>query len=184
MHQTVKLVFRLFLATVIFLVTLALCFTCFAKIQEIMQAEQYYQQGKSFNLTTSPDQQYVLLSNNQKPDHAIFVLIAGNGYISKSSCTHYTALCSDDFNQSHTRQIDQVKLFKAGQFSYIQQVKYKDSRTGQVSEFSYSANEIQQFYQQDIAGLKYVVFGISLFALAALFVSFKLIRNFQRFLNK
>ncbi|GAA5557315.1 hypothetical protein Asch01_02038 [Acinetobacter schindleri] len=184
MHQTVKLVFRLFLATVIFLVTLALCFTCFAKIQEIMQAEQHYQQGKSLSLTSSPDQQYVLLSNNQKPDHAIFVLIAGNGYISKSSCTHYTVLCSDDFNQSHTRQIDQVKLFKAGEFSYIQQVKYKDSRTGQVSEFSYSANEIQQFYQQDIAGLKYVVFGISLFALAALFVSFKLIRNFRRFLNK
>lgn len=149
-----------------------------------MQAEQSFQQGQSLRLNSSPNQQYVLVSNNQKPDQAIFVLIAGNGYIAKSSCEHYPNLCLDEDNQSHSRQIMQIQLFKAGQFSYIEQVSYRDSRSGQFAEFTYDKNQIQQFYQQDITSLKYIVFAIALFALSALLVSFKLIKNFRQFLNK
>ena len=105
MHQTVKTIFRLCFASVIFLITLSLCFTCFAKIQEILQAEQHYQQATSIPLKSTAGEQYVLVSNNQRPDNAIFILIAGNGYVAKINCEHYSALCSDEDNQSHTRQI-------------------------------------------------------------------------------
>src|SRR5690606_42148600 len=72
MHQTVKTIFRLCFASVIFLITLSLCFTCFAKIQEILQAEQHYQQATSIPLKSTAGEQYVLVSNNQRPDNAIF----------------------------------------------------------------------------------------------------------------
>ncbi|ENU16111.1 hypothetical protein F995_01578 [Acinetobacter sp. CIP A162] len=122
MHQTVKTIFRLCFASVIFLITLSLCFTCFAKIQEILQAEQHYQQATSIPLQSSTGEQYVLVSNNQRPDNAIFILIAGNGYVAKINCEHYSALCSDEDNQSHTRQIQTVDLIKAGNLFYIEKI--------------------------------------------------------------
>ena len=39
-------------------------------------------------------------------------------------------------------------------------------------------------FQQDIQQLKYVVFGIAIFALIALYVSFRILRNFKQFLRK
>ena len=93
MHQTVKTIFRLCLAAVIFSITLSLMFTCVAKIQEILKADQYYQQAVSIPLKSNTKAQYVLVSNNQRPDNALFILIAGNGYVAKISCEHYAALC-------------------------------------------------------------------------------------------
>lgn len=183
MHQTVKIIFRLCFAAVIFMVTLSLFLTCFAKFQEILKAEQHYQQATHLPLKSSPDQQYVLVSNNQKPDQAIFILIAGNGYIAKVQCEHYSALCSDNYNQSHTRQIQHIDLIKIGNLFYIEKLQFNDSRTGQITSLDYSKQEVQQFYQNDINNLKYIVFTIALFALAALFVSVKILKNFRRFLN-
>ncbi len=184
MHQTVKTIFRLCFASVIFLITLSLCFTCFAKIQEILQAEQHYQQATSIPLKSTAGEQYVLVSNNQRPDNAIFILIAGNGYMAKINCEHYSALCSDEDNQSHTRQIQTVDLIKAGNLFYIEKIQFRDSRTGKATALEYNKQEIQQFYQNDMSNLKYTVFAIALFALAALFVSIKILRNFRRFLHK
>lgn len=184
MHQTVKLIFRVFFATVIFIITLSLLITCFTKINEIIHADDNYAHAKTLSLKSSPQEQFVLLSNNQKSDNALFVLIAGNGYIAKTSCDHYAKLCSDNDNQSHSRQINTVDLIKIGQYNYIQHVQYFDTRTNQSSFIEFSKQEIQQFYQNDIAGLKYVVFGIGLFALAALFISCKILKNFRRFINK
>ena len=184
MHQTVKLIYRLFFAAVIFVITLSLLMTCVSKINDIIHADEKYQQAQTLSLTSSAKEQFVLVSNNQKPDNALFVLIAGNGYIAKSSCEHYTKLCSNDDNQTHSRQINTVDLIKIGQSSYIQHVNYVDTRTGQTSDFTFSEKEIQQFYQNDIHNLKYVVFGVGLFALAALFISFKILKNFRRFIGK
>ena len=77
-----------------------------------------------------------------------------------------------------------LDLIKAGNFHYIQNVQYTDSRTQRSQRLSYTPEQIQQFYLQDIADLKYAVFGVGLFALAALFVSFRILRNFRKFLNK
>ena len=184
MHQTVKTIFRLCLAAVIFLVTLSLMFTCVAKIQEILKADQYYQQAASIPLKSSAKAQYVLVSNNQRPDNALFILIAGNGYVAKISCEHYAALCTDDYNQSHTRQIQNVNLVKVRNYFYIENIQFQDSRTGQITKVSYSKNELKQFYNNDISNLKYILFAISLFTLAALFVSIKILKNFRRFLEK
>lgn len=184
MHQTVKTIFRLCFASVIFLVTLSLCFTSFAKIQEILQAEQHYQQATSIPLKSTASEQYVLVSNNQRPDNAIFILIAGNGYVAKINCEHYSTLCSDDYNQSHTRQIQNIDLIKAGNLFYIEKIQFRDSRASKETTLKYSKQDIQQFYQNDISNLKYTVFAITLFALAALFVSIKILRNFRRFLYK
>lgn len=185
MHQTVKTVFRLFLATLIFLITLALMFTCAVKIQDIIQADKNFSQKQSFSLKSTQQEQFVLVSNNQNPDNALFVLIANNGYLAKISCAHHEAdLCVDDYNKSHTRQISQANLVKAGQWFYIQDVAYRDSRSGKTAEFHYSDAQIQQFYQDDVSALKYTVFGIGLFTAIALYVSSRILRNFRRFLIK
>ena len=184
MHQTVKTVFRFCFACVIFIVTLALFLTCFAKFQEILQADQQYKQARTIALTSDANKQFVLVSNNQNPDNAIFIQVAGQGYVAKIRCEHYPLLCKDEMNQSHTRQIQQVELLKVGSHWYIQQLSYKDSRTQKADHFEFSPTDVQQFYKNNINHLKYVIFGIALFALAALFVSVKIIRNFRRFLTK
>lgn len=184
MHQSILTVFRLFFAAVIFIVTLSLFVTCFAKLYEILQADSNYAQAQHISLISNEKEQFVLVSNNQKPDHAIFVLIAGNGYVAKISCDHYVKLCTDEDNTTHTRQIQNMNLFKAGQHTYIKNVSFIDSRTKQKTELAFNANEIQQFYKNDISNLKYVIFGIGLFALAALYVSLKILKNFRRFIGR
>ena len=184
MHKSILTVFRLFFAAVIFIVTLSLFVTCFAKFYEILQADENYAQAQHISLISNEKEQFVLVSNNQKPDNAIYVLIAGNGYVAKVSCDHYAKLCSDDDNTSHTRQIQSINLFKAGQHTYIKNVSYTDSRTAQKSQLEFSPNEIEQFYKNDISNLKYVIFGVGLFALAALYVSVKILKNFRRFIGK
>jgi hypothetical protein len=184
MHQTIKIVFRTCFAAVIFIVTFALFLTCFAKFQEILQADHEYTNAQTVNLKSDTKNQFVLVSNNQSPDNALFLHLAGQGYVAKIKCDHYSALCTDEINQSHTRQVQNIDLLKVGTHWYIQKVDYRDSRTQQKQQFEYSLAEIKQFYDNDISNLKYVIFGIALFALAALFVSIKIIKNFRRFLNK
>jgi len=71
-----------------------------------------------------------------------------------------------------------------GQQHYIENITYQDSRTQKQQQWSYSKQQIQQFYQVDIASLKYIVFSILLFALAALYVSIRILRNFKNFLTR
>ncbi|RZJ23923.1 MULTISPECIES: hypothetical protein [unclassified Acinetobacter] len=184
MHQTVKTIFRLFFAGIIFLITLALFLSIFSKSREILQADQAFQQAEQISLTSTPNKQLVLVSNNQRPDQAIYIVIAQNGYIAQLRCEHYlNDICTDEYNQSHTRQIQQLELLKIGQYQYIQQVSYQDSRTQKRQQWSYSKQQIQQFYQADISDLKYSLFSMALFALAALYVSIRIIRNFKKFIN-
>ena len=107
-------------------------------------------------------------------------------YISQSKEDEYYLkdICTDAYNQSHTRQIKQINLVKIGQQHYIEHVNYLDSLTQKQQQWSYSKQQIQQFYQADISSLKYIVFSISLFALAALYVSIRIIRNFKQFLSR
>lgn len=184
MHQTVKTVFRICFAGVIFIVTFALFLTCFAKFQEILHADREYANAQTVQLKSEADKKFVLVSNNQNPDNAIFLQLAGQGYIAKIKCQHYALLCTDEMNQSHTRQIQDIELLKVGTHWYIQNVTYRDSRTLQQQQFEYTPAEVKQFYDNDISHLKYVIFGVALFAFAALFVSVKIIKNFRRFLNK
>ena len=184
MQQTIRLVFRLCLAAIIFAITAALILTCLSKSIEIIQSEQKFTEAKKIHLQSSAKEQLVLLSNNKSPDEAIYIAIAQNGYIAKSNCSHYPQICVDDYNQQHTRQIQNIDLLHAGQFYYIQQVQYTDSRTQERKTLSYSAAQIQQFYRADVSGLKYTVFGIGLFAIAALYVSIRILRNFKTFLGK
>ena len=144
----------MFFALIIFLTTFALFLTCFAKTKEILQAEQTFASAQSFK-------------------------------IAKFSCNHYlTDICVDDYNEQHTRQIQSIELLKAGQFNYIQQVSYLDTRTQDVKTLRYTPEQIQQFYRADMSNLKYVVFGVLLFACIALYVSVRIARNFKQFLNR
>ncbi len=185
MHQTIKTVFRLFFAAVIFIITAALILTCYSKTQEILRAEHYFSQAKTISLDSTPKEQLVLVSNNESPDRAIFIMLANNGYLAKMNCENYAQdICLDEFNQQHTRQIQHLDLLKIGQFQYIQNVSFTNSRTGQKKQLRYSDAQLKQFYQNDISGLKYTVFGMALFAFAALYVSYRIVRNFKSFLNK
>jgi hypothetical protein len=185
MHETVKTTFRLFFAVIIFLITLALFFSAYSKSKEILQADQQFQQATQVKLKSTAQEQLVLVSNNKRPDQAIFIVIAQNGYIAKLNCEHYLQdICTDEYNQSHTRQIQQLDLLKVGQQHYIENISYQDSRTQKQQHWSYSKQQIQQFYQADISSLKYIVFSIVLFALAALYVSIRILRNFKKFLGR
>jgi hypothetical protein len=71
MHQTVKTLFRLFFAVVIFLITIALFFSVYSKSKEILNADQTFQQAQHISLKSTPQEQLVLVSNNKRPDQAI-----------------------------------------------------------------------------------------------------------------
>ena len=83
MHQTVKTIFRLFFAVVIFLITLALFLSAYSKSKEILQADQQLQQAKHISLKSTAQEQLVLVSNNKRPDKAIFILNDQNVYFVK-----------------------------------------------------------------------------------------------------
>ena len=89
MHQTIKTVFRLCFATSIFLITLALVWTCIVKTLEIKNATQALAQAQQFELKSTTAKPLVLVTNNQKPDESVFILVANQGFIAKMSCEHY-----------------------------------------------------------------------------------------------
>lgn len=183
MHQTVKTIFRLFFAIVIFLITLALFLSILSKSKEIFYAEQFFQNAQSISLKSNDKEQLVLVSNNQRSDQNIFIVIANNGFIAKVNCEHYSKdICTDAYNQLHTRQINQINLLNIGHQHYIENVHYRDSRTQKQYQLNYSKQQIQQFYQTDISNLKYTTFSMFLFAIAALYVSIHILRNFRKFI--
>ena len=60
---------------------------------------------------------------------------------------------------------------------------YEDFRLYDPEVLYYPARDLI-FYQADVSSLKYATFGIGLFALAAVFVSFRILRNFKKFIRK
>ncbi len=102
MHQSLKFIFRLILALIIFTVTLALLLTCYSKFNTLAQANMWLEHRQQIELVSSNQQSYLLLSNSQKPDRAIFIVLKGKGYISKISCEHYQAtLCLSGYDKVH-----------------------------------------------------------------------------------
>jgi hypothetical protein len=185
MHQTIKTVFRYCFALVILLITAALVLTCATKTYEFFTADQYLKSQSSKKFESSEKEQFVLVSNNQKPDNSLYVVIANNGYLVKLNCDHYKSdLCVDEYNKTHTRLISDITMTKIGNYNYISNVNFKDSRTQKTSNYSYSAQSIEQFYKADISNLKFTILGIALFAFAALFVSFRIMKNFKKFVSK
>jgi hypothetical protein len=184
MHNTVKTVYRLCLAVIIFIVTLALLFTCGHKTREILHAEQSYQNARQVDLVSTATRQFVLVSKSEKPDRGVFLLIAGQGYISKMNCDHYPSLCVAQYDQSHTRQITRMSLINIDQHVYLKQLEFNDTRSGKSTQLSFDHEQIRNAYLTDMNNLKYSVFAIALFSCAALFVTFKILRNFRRFIGK
>ena len=184
-HQSAKTIFRIFFACVIFLITAALFLTVFTKSYEYYFANNTFSDKKNIQHSSTVSEQLVLVSNNQKPDESIYLVVANNGYIAKFSCQHYTKdICIDDYNQSHTRQIQNIDITQIGNYKYISQVSYIDSKNSNKSQLKFSDDQIKQFYKNDVEDLKYTIFVIFLFAIAALYVSIRIIRNFKTFIHK
>ena len=181
--MNVKITFRYIYAAIIFIISFMLLWTCIVKTQEFLQAQQV--QPKKFSLSSNQTTEYRLLSNNQKPDQLLYVLIPNQGFIAKINCEHYLAtLCTDQNNQTQFRRIDQIDLLAFKQHVYIQNIRYTNTQDLKPQSFQFTNPQIQAFYQVDIQQLKYQLFTLALFSLFALYVCFRMIRNFKSFLNK
>lgn len=185
MHQTLKIVVRLILATCIFLITAALILTCITKSYEIWSAQDEYKNKQISHIRTNENHTYRLLSNNKKPHQAFYIVLQDQGYIAKFNCENYiNSLCIDKYNEVGTRIVQNATFQNIGQHSYIQNIEFLDSQTNMIGSFNWSQKEIDALYAEDMKGLKFIVVGISIFALIAIYCSFRIIRNFRRFLEK
>ncbi len=185
MHQTLKIVVRLILATCIFLITAALILTCITKSYEIWSAQDEYKNKQISHIRTHENHTYRLLSNNKKPHQAFYIVLQDQGYIAKFNCeTYIHSLCIDKYNEVGTRIVQNATFQNIGQHSYIQNIEFLDSQTNTIGSFNWSQKEIDALYAEDMKGLKFIVAGISIFALIAIYCSFRIIRNFRRFLEK
>ena len=185
MHQTIKKIFRFIVALCIFMITAALLVTCLVKAQEIINADRNYQQRKEVHYQTDQRQQYILMSNNQKPDQAALIVLQDHGYVTKLDCTHYEkTICTDDYNLFSTRYIQQVTIQSIGHYNYFQNIQWNDIKTKQPTSLVWSQQEIQQFYQNDITNLKYILTALMLFSIIGLYVCYRIIRNFRQFLER
>lgn len=185
MHQTLKIVVRLILATCIFLITAALILTCITKSYEIWSAQDEYKNKQISHIRTDENHIYRLLSNNKKPHQAFYIILQDQGYIAKFNCENYiNSLCIDKYNEVGTRIVQNATFQNIGQHSYIQNIEFLDSQTNMIGSFNWSQKEIDALYAEDMKGLKFIVVGISIFALIAIYCSFRIIRNFRRFLEK
>ncbi|WP_228258817.1 hypothetical protein [Acinetobacter ihumii] len=185
MHQTVKKIFRFSVALCIFVITAALVMTCLVKTQEILHADRDYQDRKVLDYQTDHDRQYILVSNNQKPDQAALVVLKDHGYVAKVACVHYQkTICIDDYNLFSTRYIQQVSLQAIGSHLYFRTIQWNDIKTSQLTSLSWSEQDIQQFYQNDITNLKYILGALILFSMIGIYVCYRLIRNFKQFLER
>ena len=81
MHQTIKKIFRLSLAICIFVITAALVITCLIKAQDILNSNELYESRKVVHFDTDADHQYILMSNNQKPDQSALIVLKDHGYV-------------------------------------------------------------------------------------------------------
>jgi len=177
MHQSLKFIFRLILALIIFTVTLALLLTCYSKFNTLAQANTWLEYRQQIELVSSNQQSYLLLSNSQKPDRAIFIVLKGKGYISKISCEHYqTTLCLSGYDKSPYREVRKAVLQIIGPYQYIQ--------SNMPSNLTLTQQQVINFYQQDMSALKYYLLGVFLFTIIALISSIRILKNFRSFLTK
>lgn len=181
--MNIKTSFRYIYATIIFIITIMLVWTCIVKTQDYFQAQHV--QAKPFSLSSNEKTEYRLLSDNQKTKKLLYVIIPNQGFIAKINCEHYlTTLCTDQDNQTQFRKINQVDLLAFKQHVYIQNINYTHTQNTQRKSFNFTSEEIQSFYQADIETLKYQLFTLVLFSFFALYVCFRILRNFRSFLQK
>ncbi|WP_173910258.1 hypothetical protein [Acinetobacter sp. Marseille-Q1618] len=178
-----KVVFRYFLATLIFLISVVLIWTTLVKTYEVFTATQV--QPKTTHLESTLDKEFRLVSNNQKPDQKIFITIPNQGYIFTISCEHYmTSLCTDLDNQHYFRQIKTLDLIHYRNHHYVQNISYQNTQSLENKSFHFNQKQIFEFYIADIEKLKYQLILLWFFSLFAIYVSTRILRNFPTFLNK
>ncbi|OTG81041.1 hypothetical protein [Acinetobacter sp. ANC 4648] len=181
--MNIKTVFRSFYAAIIFIITLILIWTSIVKAQEVLQANHV--QPRSFSLQSNEKIEYRLSSQRSKSDQNIYVHIPNQGYIVKISCAHYLQdICTDVDNQNQSRKILNLDLVAYKHNVYIKNLKYINTETMQQKAIQYTEQQIRDFYNTDIQNLKYQLFSMVLFSLFALYVSFRVLRNFKSFLAK
>lgn len=184
MHQSIKKLFRLFWAICIFLITLALVVTCGVIAKELLTTQQNIQNKHILKFESSPSQQYILMSNNKKPDQQALIVLKNQGYISKIKCEHYlTDICTDHENLLANRNIQHATLEKIGRYQYFQEIQWQDNQTGEINRLNWSPAQIHNFYQTDMTSLKYTLLALCIFAAIGLYCCYRLIRNFKKFLN-
>ncbi|WP_151978469.1 hypothetical protein [Acinetobacter soli] len=185
MHQSIKTVVRLVSATCIFLITAALILTFYSKAKEIWNAEDEYTHKQISQIQSDATHTYRLLSNNKKPNQAFYIVLQDRGYIAKLNCEHYLAsLCTDRYNEIGTRVIQDATFQTFGTHSYLEKIRYMDTQTNMPGSYTWSEQDIKSLYAQDMSNLKYVLFGVGIFALIALYCSYRILRNFKQFLKK
>ncbi|MPW44041.1 hypothetical protein [Acinetobacter guerrae] len=184
MHQTIKKVFRFSLAICIFVITAALVVTCIVKTQDILKSSETYESRKTIKFDTDSNHQYILMSNNQKPDQSALIVLKDHGYVVKLSCEHYLkTVCTDQYNLFSTRYIRKATIQSIGNYVYFQNIQWADIQNNQLTALSWSQQDIQQLYQNDIDNLKYILGALILFSLSGLYVCYRIIRNFRKFIG-
>lgn len=181
--MTFKMLFRCFYAFVLILITAMLIWTCVVKTLEFTRSNTIPDQSSTFSSNNQIE--YRLLSNNQKPDEKLWIVIKNQGYIAKLNCQHYLkTLCTDQDNQHPFRKIDHVTLQRFNDKYYIQDITYTNTQNMQQDTVKFSAQDIQSFHKADLIILRNQIITLSLFALFALYVCFRILRDFRKFLNK
>ncbi|RKG31967.1 hypothetical protein D7V21_12560 [Acinetobacter guerrae] len=184
MHQTIKKVFRFSLAICIFVITAALVVTCIVKAQDILKSSETYESRKTIKFDTDSNHQYILMSNNQKPDQSALIVLKDHGYVVKLSCEHYLkTVCTDQYNLFSTRYIRKATIQSIGNYVYFQNIQWTDIQNNQPTALTWSQQDIQQLYQNDIDNLKYILGALILFSLSGLYVCYRIIRNFRKFIG-
>ena len=67
---------------------------------------------------------------------------------------------------------------------YIQDITYTNTQNMQQDTVKFSAQDIQSFHKADLIVLRNQIITLSLFTLFALYVCFRILRDFRKFLNK
>lgn len=181
--MTFKMLFRCFYAFVLILITTMLIWTCVVKTLELTRSSNTPDHVSTFSSNTQTE--YRLLSNNQKPDKKLWIVIKNQGYIAELNCEHYLkTLCTDQDNQHPFRRIDHVTVQRFNDKYYIQEMSYTNTQNMQQNTVKFSAQDIRSFHQADLITLRNQIITLSLFALFALYVCYRILRDFRKFLNK
>ena len=160
-----------------------LIWTCVVKTLEFTHSSN--NPDHILTLSSNAQTEYRLLSNNQKPDEKLWIVIKNQGYIVTLNCQHYLkTLCTDQDNQHPFRKIDHVTLQRFNDKYYIQDITYTNTQNMQQNTVKFSVQDIQSFHQADLITLRNQIITLSLFALFALYVCFRILRDFRKFLNK
>ncbi|WP_086203021.1 hypothetical protein [Acinetobacter silvestris] len=165
------------------MITLILIWTSIVKAQEILHAQDVA--PRFFNIQSNEKVEYRLSSHRAKPDQNIYVHIPNQGYIVKISCVHYLQdICTEADNQNQFRKILNMDLVAYKNNIYIKNLKYINTQNMQQKAIQYTDQQIHDFYHTDTQNLQYQLFSMVLFSLFAVYVSFRVLRNFKSFLTK